>query len=115
MADPGKLTFLSPLRYERIAIKGTVAFSVAAFGIQSITIPHNLGYTPYFKVWYAYTDGKVFNYFTGPGSFGIDGNGGQADSTNYADNTNLYLAISENSGAPISGSIYYRIYAEQVA
>lgn len=111
VVDVSKLSFDSAFRYERIAIKSNTSFSVAAFGLQFLTIPHNLGYIPYVKSYYTYGDGKYFDLFSGNSSFGIDGNGGQVD-TAYADATNYYIQISEGLGSPVSGTIYYRIYAE---
>jgi hypothetical protein len=109
--DVSRLSFDSAFRYERIAIKSSIGFSVAAFGIKLLTIPHNLGYIPYVKSYYTYDDGKYFDLFSGITSYAIDGNGGQID-TAYADTTNYYVQISEQNGSPISGTVYYRIYAE---
>jgi hypothetical protein len=109
--DLSKLAFYSGTRYERTALKSHVAFSLAAFGVQTLTVAHNLGYVPYYKLFYAYGDGKYFQMFAGNGSYAIDGNGGQVDNI-YPDSTNIYIELSENNGSPISGTIYYRIYAE---
>lgn len=108
---PEKLSFLSTVRYEYIALKGSVPFSVAAFGIQTVTIPHNLGYVPYVKGYYTYGDGKYFRLYSGNVSYAIDGNGGQIDNESI-DTSNYIIEVSENNGSPISGTIYYRIYAE---
>ena len=113
MLNPTNLAFSSDFRYEHIAIKSHQPFSVSSFGDTTYTIPHNLGYIPYFKAWYTYGDGKYFQLFSGPVSYAIDGNGGQINNV-YADTTNLYVEVSENNGSPISGTIYYRIYAEPV-
>lgn len=111
MSDFSKVAFSSAFRYERVATKGNKAFSVGAFGVTTYTVAHSLGYFPYYKAWYTYGDGKYFKIFAGTASFGIDGNGGQVDNVNV-DNNNLNITISENSGGTISGTIYYRIYAE---
>lgn len=111
MTDLSKLSFTSSTRYEHVALKGSAPFSVSALGSQTVTVAHNLGYEPYVKGFYTYGDGKYFILFSGNSSFGLDGNGGQIDNC-YVDNTNLYIDITENLGGAISGTIYYRIYAE---
>ncbi len=111
--DPGKLSFDSAYRYERIAIKSSVPFSVAGggFGSTTVTIPHNLGYRPYVRSWYTYGSGKTFELFAGTGSFNIDGNSAQISNSNTT--TTTFVVFIENFGlAAISGTIYYRIYAE---
>lgn len=116
MSDFNKISFMSKFRYERIALKNHYDFSVAGggFGNTTVTIPHNLGYAPYFKAYYTYGGGRYFSLFAGPGSYNIDGNGGQISNAD-ATTTNLVIFI-ENFGAPaISGTIYYRIYAEPQA
>jgi hypothetical protein len=99
-----------------VALKSHVAFSVAGggFATTTVTIPHNLGYKPYFKGRYTFVDGKYFNLFAGVGSYNLDGNGGQIDNINVT-TANLIITIA-NFGVPaISGTIYYRIYAEAQA
>lgn len=110
-AHPENAHFISEVRYEHIALKGSMPFSVDAFGVQTVTVAHNLGYIPYIKGFYTYGDGKYFRLFSGNDSYGIDGNGGQIDNETI-DETNYIIEISENNGSPISGTIYYRIYAE---
>lgn len=113
MTDFSKVAFSSRFRYERIALKSSVAFSVpgGGFANTTVTIPHNLGYRPYVKAYYTYVSGKYFALFSGAGSFDVDGNGSQI-SNSYADTTNFVVFI-ENFGVPaVSGTIYYRIYAE---
>ena len=111
MSNLNNIAFDSTLRVEYISIKGHIAFSVPSFGIQTYTIAHNLGYNPFFKAFYTYGDGKYFDLFSGTGSYAIDGNGGQIDDA-HVDTSNLYITVSENNGSAISGTIYYRIYAE---
>lgn len=107
----GNLAFSSEFRYEHIALKSHKPFSVSSFGIQTLTIPHNLGYIPYVKSFYTYDNIKYFDLFPGTSSYSIGGNGGQIDNATV-DTTNYYVTISENNGSPISGIIFYRIYAE---
>jgi hypothetical protein len=113
MNDPSKIAFSSAYRYEHTALKSNSPFSVAGggFATSTITIPHNLGYRPYYKAWYTFGDGNYFRLFAGVGSFNIDGNNAQIDNANVT-TSNLVIVI-DNFGVPaISGTIYYRIYAE---
>ena len=113
MADYSKLSFTSAFRYEYIHIKGSVAITTGSF-LRTITIPHNLGYTPYFKLWYQFNSGKIFSLFSGPSSYDLDGNSEQVDNI-YADDYNLYVTLLDFTfGTGHSGTIYYRIYAEPV-
>lgn len=107
-----KQAFNSGNRYEHIALKSSVPFSVAGGGFANttITIPHNLGYKPYVKSWYTF-GGKIFDLFAGPASFNLDGNSAQISNANVT--TANYIIFIENFGVPaINGTIYYRIYAE---
>lgn len=111
--DLSKLSFDSANRYERIELKSHKDFSVAGGGFANttVTIPHNLGYMPYFKGYYTYGSGKIFQLFAGTDSFNLDGNSGQISNVSVS-TTDLIIFI-ENFGAPaIAGTIYYRIYAE---
>lgn len=113
MTDYNRIAFTSGARYERIELKGSSGFSVAGGGFANttVTIPHNLGYRPYVKAKYTYGSGKYFDLFAGPGSYNLDGNGGQISNANAT--TANYVVFIENFGVPaISGTIYYRIYAE---
>lgn len=113
MSDYSKLSFLSTLRVERIALKGSIGFSVAGGGFSNttVTIPHNLGYRPYIKSFYTYGSGKYYDLWAGPGSYDIDGNATQISNADAS--TTSYVIFIENFGVPaISGTIYYRIYAE---
>lgn len=111
--DLSKLSFYSGSRYERVLLKSSQAFSVVGggFGQTTVTIAHNLGYKPYYKAWYGFGDGKYFQLFAGTGSFNIDGNSAQID--NVSVTTSNLVIVVDNFGVPaISGTIYYRIYAE---
>ena len=112
MSDYSKIAFDSAQRLEHIATKSHFDFSVVGpTGFHLYTIAHNLGYAPYFKAFYTYGDGKYFDLFAGPASFNIDGNGGQIDSISV-DATNLYVGIDANNAGTLTGTVYYRIYAE---
>lgn len=111
--DLSKLSFYSPSRYERVALKGSSAFTVAGGGFANttVTITHNLGYKPYYKGWYTYGSGKYFQLFPATSSFNIDGNSAQI--SNVSVTTSTMVVFIENFGVPaIAGTIYYRIYAE---
>jgi hypothetical protein len=109
--DLSKLASNSANRDERIVLKGHINFSVAAFGVQTYTVIHSLTYIPYIKSTYTYGDGKYFRLFAGNASYALDGNGGQIDDEEVTATT-YTVTVSENNGSPISGIIYYRIYAE---
>lgn len=113
MVDGSKLSFSSAFRYERVVKKSSKTFNVAGGGFANttVTIPHNLGYRPYVKAKYSFGDGKYFDLFAGPGSFNLDGNGAQISNAN-ADTINYTIFIENFGGPAISGTIYYRIYAE---
>lgn len=108
----GNLDFSSLYRYEHIALKGSKAFSLAS-GVttQTTTIPHNLGYSPVFKLFYSFGDGKYFEMFAGALSYNIDGKAGQINNF-FADTTNLYVDIGNYGAGTLTGTIYYRIYEE---
>lgn len=113
MSDFSKIAFSSAFRYEHIVLKGSSPFSVGGGGFANttVTIIHNLGYRPFIKAFYSYGDGKYFSLFSGPSSFDIDVNGGQISNVN-ADSSNFIVFIENFDIPPISGTIYYRIYAE---
>jgi hypothetical protein len=116
--DYSKIAFSSRFRYEHMAtdtsgnpLKSSVAFSVAPSTFPTITIPHNLGYVPFFRLYYGFNDGKYYPLFSGPSSYNIDGNSFQIDNV-YADATNIYVYLENDNTVTVSGRIYYRIYAE---
>lgn len=107
---PERISFMSAVRYERVAFKSHVPYSVSAFGIQHISIPHNLGYEPYVQAWYDCNDGKMRKLFSGNASY--DAVTGSQIDTEKVDTANYYIDVSEQNGGTVSGTIYYRIYAE---
>lgn len=111
MSDYSKIAFTSAYRYERIATKSSIAFTNTAY--DTFTIPHNLGYKPYFKLFYRFASGNIYAMTSGPSSYLIDGVSDTQVDNVYADNTNVYVLMLVNSGGPYGGTIYYRIYAEQ--
>lgn len=113
IADPAKLNFSSAFRYERIALKGSSSFNIAG-GVfnTTITIVHNLGYVPYFKLFYSFSSGKTFALFAGPDSYDIDSNQVQIADVS-ANATSIVVTIDNYNVAAVSGSVYYRVYAEQ--
>jgi hypothetical protein len=115
MSDPSKLSFSSKFRYERVAFKSSLPFSLSgAFATTTVSFKHNLGYKPYIKSWYTYNDGKVFELFAGVFSYNIDGNGYQIDNASTT-TTTFSVTVSEGNGSATSasGRVFYRIYAEE--
>lgn len=107
---PERISFLSAVRYEHIAFKSHIQFSATSFGVDHLIIPHNLGYEPYVKSWYDYGDGKIRRLYSGNVSYDPVA-GGQIDNQ-HVDSTNYYVDVSEQNGGTVSGTLYYRIYAE---
>lgn len=110
--DISKLGFDSGFRYERMVLKDHATFGpIIQFATQTLTITHDLGYKPYVKAWYTYGSGKIFDLFAGTASFDLDGNGGQIDNS-FVDATTFVVTIINFGVSAISGTVYYRIYAE---
>jgi hypothetical protein len=107
---PERLSALSAVRNEYVILKGSVPYSVSAFGIQNLVIPHNLGYAPYVKAWYDCNDGKRRRLFSGNMSY--DSVTGSQIDNEIVDATNYTVSVSEQNGGTVSGRVYYRIYAE---
>lgn len=112
--DYSKLSFTAGLRYEYITIKGHIDFTMGATypdNQPTITITHNLGYKPFYKLWIVW-----------PGSSKIRpailGNSTSSDDWNYEmmnvsnTTTSINVQVINWSGNQVNGTIYYRIYAE---
>jgi hypothetical protein len=112
--DLSKLSFYSGSRYERIALKGNLPFSIASFAFPTFTITHNLGYIPYVKLWYVFSDSAYFQMFSGASSFSIDGNLIQVDDITVT-TTTISVTMENDDSVTHTGTIYYRIYAEPQA
>lgn len=112
MPDLGELAFDSANRVERISTKSHANFSVPAFGFITVTVPHNLGYIPYYKAFYTYGAGKYYQLYAGVDSYDIAGNMVQIDNV-YEDTVNFYVDVLSSAAGVVTGTIYYRIYAEQ--
>ncbi len=108
MIDNTKLAFSSQARYLRVALKGSEDFSVGA-GTLIVSIPHNLDYKPYYKIWYK-INGIFVQHAAGPASFNLCGQLEQTEDA-YADTSNLYVNFFPFGGS-FNGTVYYRIYAE---
>lgn len=109
MIDNTKLAFNSHSRYARLALKGSKGFSVSVFGTTSVSVPHGLGYKPYYKLWYK-VGTKYVQLYAGAGNYDLCGATDQSED-NYADTSNIHATFSSGGGA-YSGTLYYRIYAE---
>lgn len=106
-----QVDFSSETRYEYIDVKSHVSFvtSGGSPNTASITIPHNLGYIPFFRTFFSFpSDNNYYPGFNGPGL--LLGNW-QINNIN-ADNTNLNISLENFTTSSLVGDIYYRIYAE---
>lgn len=106
--------FSSKFRYEYISVKGESAFTTSGGGTNTamITIPHNLGYVPFFRTYFLFSDiGGYYGGFNGPGL--LLGNW-EIESIN-ADTADLNISLNNSTSTPTNGTVYYRIYAEPQA
>lgn len=114
--DYTKVQFTSLYRYERVSSKGHQNFSIgtvypASFPL--VTIPHGLGYVPYYMLYIQFGAGSYWPVFTGPLAYDFDSTGCSIVS-HYADTSNIYVQLAgDTNGGIVTGNIYYRIYAEQ--
>jgi hypothetical protein len=109
-----KLSFTSQYRYEFVAKKGSTGFTIGGSfptNQPTITIPHNLGYVPFFRLYYTFSSGIYYQLFAGNSSYNIEGNQIQVENI-YADTSNVYVAFFNNAATTVGGTIYYRIYGE---
>lgn len=95
---------------------------VYAYYIRTTTIPHNLGYTPFFRVYYTpygSTDGKIMScYYDSQNWLGaVPNDYDVANATApvcvaWADNDNLYIKLKyiDNSLQNNNFTLYYVIY-----
>jgi hypothetical protein len=113
MVNYSDTAFTSELRYEHVVLKSHITFSIAGNATNNFTIVHNLGYVPFFRLWYGFdSDVNVFTCFSGAGSFNIDNNQMQVNSIT-ADSSSITVQLENfNASGTITGKIYYRIYAE---
>lgn len=99
----------------RVAVEGRSNYSIpaSAFATTTVTIPHNLGYVPYFRIWIKYPSGRT--YYGNVGATSYEDSSFTQTEDIHADTTNLYVRMADGAGAGVggSGTIYYRIYAEQ--
>jgi hypothetical protein len=109
--DLTKLAFYSGSRYERTALKSNYPFTITAGSFPTYTISHNLGYIPYVKLWYTFSDGIYYPMFSGASSYDIDGNFVQVDDITVT-TASILVSMENDDSSDHSGVIYYRIYAE---
>lgn len=113
-ANLSKIAFSSAFRYENVYMKGTTTGEIAnpAFSIGTATITHNLGYTPFYRVFIQFPgDSKIYAGSTGPTTFGLVGSY-EVISIN-ADSTALRIGMSNDVIGGGTFTVYYRIYQEQ--
>lgn len=104
MAERNKLSYDSSVDYRRIHINRKIA--LGAF--QTVTIPHNLGYVPYYRAWAELWVGEVSFFYIDSAqySFGYDYfNNGIYGFAITADATNIYI----ESQSP-ARNFYLRVY-----
>lgn len=114
MLNLAKTQFASIARYEYIAAKShTTAPIVAGGGNTNITIPHNLGYVPFARLFLVLPgDSNVYPILPNP-QIAYDA---YQIVNYYLDSTNVYLTLSSPSSATAGNyTVYYRIYAEPQA
>lgn len=107
-------SFSSQFRYEHIAIKDHVSFTTSGGGTNTatITIAHNLGYIPFFRVFFLFpSDSFYYGSFNGP----VQNLGNWQINDINPDSTNLYISLTNYTSSVLTGIIYYRIYAEPQA
>lgn len=108
--DLTKVLFTTTVRYEYIALKGSVVFATSSSNA-TVTIAHNLGYIPFNTLFLQFAGDP--NYYASFAGFGTQvGNWVVTDY--HADATNVYISFTNVSGDS-SGIVYYRIYAEPLA
>jgi len=100
-------------RYEQIFSKSHVSFTTSASMpyTANITVPHNLGYVPFFRTFFQFAgDSNYYMGFNGPtvllGDWTIN--------DINADTANLNASVN-NFANQSSGVFYYRIYEEPQA
>lgn len=107
------IQFSSEFNYERFKETLTQAYSVGSFGQTTYTIPHNLGYRPFFRIFIVFPSGRLYLGVNGPATYEAS-SGAQCDNIKV-DNTNFYVTMSENDGGgTISGTIYINVYEERL-
>jgi hypothetical protein len=108
------LAFSTQFRVEHVATKSHIDYTLAPFDFQTITIPHNLGYVPFFRLWVQFPGSSNLYYqASGPGTFALVGSFQIEDI--YADTTNVYVRIADYGGGSGNGKVYYRVYAEPLS
>ena len=114
VANYKKIAFSSQFRYMNISSKGTATATIpnTAFTDGTVTVAHNLGYNPFFRVFIQFPgDSKVFSVGSGPNTYALISDY-EVDNI-HADSTNLYVSLFKNSAGGGTFTVYYRIYKEQ--
>lgn len=109
-----KLDFSSAFRYEYIDVKSSQTFTTSGGtpNTATITIPHNLGYIPFFRTYFLFSgDSNYYAGFNGPGLILGDW---QIENIN-ADAFNINITLDNSTTNATTGAVYYRIYAEPQA
>ena len=107
-----KQFFNSNYNYQKLLISGNItATNPGAGNTGSLTIPHNLGYIPNYKLNYNCLPGQIWQPISGGAEdiFLYDF-ANQYELYDYADEQNLYLQFTGGSTSAALFTIYYRIY-----
>lgn len=112
MSKYDDMAFNTNFGYERIVSKGSKSFSIGVWGLTTVTIPHNLGYKPFFRLWITFGNGNLHSIASGFTTYGAFGAAGAQVDDYYADASNIYVKLSEYGVSAYSGTVYYRIYGE---
>lgn len=103
--------YLSKYRVEYTALKGNSPFTTNGSGVFSVTITHNLGFIPYWRIYLNFnTETGYYVIFSGGSA--LLGVGGWRIDTYTASSTTITIAGSYLAGGVQSGTVYYRIYNE---
>jgi hypothetical protein len=114
MINLNNVAFDSRYRYERIFSKSHSNFTTSGGTPNTalVSIAHNLGYVPFFRVFLKFSDdANYYSSFIGPNV--IIGN--WEISVLNTTTTNLNVGIQNNTTNATAGTVYYRIYAEPQA
>lgn len=106
--DNDKLAFSSAFRYQRVHMKGTVNVTTTASFGTTATVNHNLGYTPFTRVYVNYPD------LSGIRNAELQARGSDYIFEIEIDNNQLRIGSTNNIdfGDSTVVPFYYRIYAE---
>lgn len=115
--DLSKAAFSSEYRYEYIGTKGHQAFTTTGGSpnVATVIIAHSLGYIPFFRVYFQFQgDSNYYTSYNGPIIYlGTDF---WVINSIQPSTTTLTVSINpQGSTSVLTGTVFYRIYAEPQA